>query len=153
MNRVAQDGLLVAPRISAASFDTAIRRPNKRNKITVLELSEQSMDLPSVLTAICDRVFHSSAFRKWLASVIGAHLRVTQGQVRCFRPGLDYTLAIQNPTSASEKFSLNLCFVNDFGNDDEKSWSSGDVGGYLCHMKTKPFEKMSTPAEVYMEER
>lgn len=116
------------------------------------ELSEQSMDLPSVLTAICDRVFHSSAFRKWLASVIGAHLRVTQGQVRCFRPGLDYTLAIQNPTSASEKFSLNLCFVNDFGNDDEKSWSSGDVGGYLCHMKTKPFEKMSTPAEVYMEE-
>jgi|TARA_A100001234_G_scaffold211844_1_gene212845 Oxoglutarate and iron-dependent oxygenase degradation C-term. len=87
-----------------------------------------------------------------MASVIGAHLRVTQGQVRCFRPGLDYTLAIQNPTSASEKFSLNLCFVNDFGNDDEKSWSSGDVGGYLCHMKTKPFEKMSTPAEVYTEE-
>lgn len=115
------------------------------------ELSKQSLDFSSVLTTICDRVFNSSSFGKWLASVVGTDLRLTQGQVRCFRPGLDYTLAIQNPTSGSGQFSLNLCFVNDFRNDDKESWSSGDVGGYLCHMKTKA-SKMDTPAEVYTEE-
>jgi hypothetical protein len=45
-----------------------------------------------------------------------------------------------------------LCFVDDFDVQKKQIWSDGEVGGYVCHLKSASFNDAKTPAEVYKNE-
>jgi len=109
-------------------------------------------DLPGFLYDIRTRVFNSESFGRWLTEIIGCGLDITDEQIRCFRPGLDYTVAVQQPTVGQNRTSMTLCFVNDFDVQKRQIWSDGDVGGYVCHLKSGPSDDTKTPAEVYQNE-
>jgi len=109
-------------------------------------------DFPGFLHYIRTRVFNSESFGRWLAEIVGCDLDITDEQIRCFRPGLDYTVAVQQPTTGQSRASMILCFVDDFDVQKKQIWSDGEVGGYVCHLKSASFNDAKTPAEVYKNE-
>lgn len=104
-------------------------------------------DLTATLNAIKSNVFESSSFERWLSTIFGSNLWIMKEETRCFRPGWDYTVAIQQTNERARQISMNICFVDDFDERKRSAWSSGEVGGYVCHVSATG--KSQGPAEVY----
>ena len=49
------------------------------------------------------------------------------GEVRRFRPGLDYTLAHYGVLTKEPRLDCTLCFVDDKDDEGEESWGAGEV--------------------------
>jgi len=108
----------------------------------------ESADLGNYLTKISEYLFKSKAFGHWLTKVVTRQVGLGEGTIRRFRSGLDYTVALPYSRHYDNQISLTLCFVDDFDIASKHLWSSGDVGGYTCHM-TPCEERNAAVAEVY----
>ncbi|KAJ2774580.1 putative component of NuA3 histone acetyltransferase complex, partial [Coemansia nantahalensis] len=82
----------------------------------------------SPLAALRDGLFNTPAFARWLAAVTGLALCARRGLVRRFRPGLDYTLATPDGTTAPVLDAV-LCLAA-----RPAAWADGAVGGYHCYI-------------------
>ena len=94
----------------------------------------------------------SDPFARWMSCIVDGQLGLLDDMIRRFRRGSDYTVAIQNPDEDGNRITATLCFVNDFTPTSRIDWSNGEVGGYVCHMRSSVGDKVSTPAEVYQQE-
>ncbi|OUS42031.1 Oxoglutarate and iron-dependent oxygenase degradation C-term-domain-containing protein [Ostreococcus tauri] len=122
-----------------------------KNSKEEAEMVPNCTDIHLLLCQIRSHVFNSGSFERWLASIVGSsNLGVTNAEIRCFRPGHDYTVAVQKPISHAKHISTILCFVDDFEASEKHMWASGEVGGYICHIGVT--KKSVSPAEIYEEE-
>jgi len=96
-----------------------------------------SADLASRLRALVADLFSTSEFRSWLHAATQVEpLGEAPVQVRRFRPGMDYTVAVcpeqALPTDASLDVVLTL--VGDTSTDAMKQWESEEVGGFESYI-------------------
>jgi hypothetical protein len=71
-------------------------------------------------------LFGSDSFRRWLGLICSLKVEKYRSQVRRFRPGLDYTLALSN--------QFPLLHLNLLLTPDHDLWETGDVGGYSSYL-------------------
>ena len=74
-------------------------------------------------------------------SMVGCH-----GEVRRFRPGLDYTVAHYGVLTTDPRLDVVLTFVND-ESMSSASWADGECGGFEAYILADDDE--DGPAEVY----
>ena len=90
----------------------------------------QRSDVGDALEIIRKEVFATTEFINWIETVTGSMCRLSDSEIRRFRPGFDYTLAHETRESCAE-IDITACFT---GDSIPSSWESGDVGGYRCFM-------------------
>jgi Rps23 Pro-64 3,4-dihydroxylase Tpa1-like proline 4-hydroxylase len=101
--------------------------PAHLQRFVVLEGSavDEEIHQSNVLLKV-QECFASSAFRKWLYMITSLESSQYRSQIRRFRPGLDYTLALSNPQPL-----LHCVLSLTPGHDD---WESGELGGYASYL-------------------
>lgn len=103
--------------------------------------------------------FFSSAFARWLGLVSGDAMGSVEGQVRRFRPGLDYTVAHYGTLAVPgcEALDVSLCFVEEEQTAlDKRLWRSGDCGGFDCYIglaEAPDAERAMRTAETYSQRK
>ncbi|KAI8085985.1 Oxoglutarate and iron-dependent oxygenase degradation C-term-domain-containing protein [Halteromyces radiatus] len=90
---------------------------------------EDDQDMTSILFSQLQDHLESIAFRHWLLLLSKLALKSYRSMVRRFRPGLDYTLATI-PMEQSGLLDVTFSLVS----QQDASWKTCDVGGYLCYM-------------------
>ncbi len=72
------------------------------------------------------------------------------GQVRRFRPGLDYTVAHYGILTNDPRLDCVLCFCDD-REEAGDAWEAGEVGGFEAYLLADEEERSA--AEVYRQVR
>jgi len=89
------------------------------------------------------------AFAKVLAYISSAELTASRGEVRRFRPGLDYTIAHFGQLGyEGHRLDCTLCFVDDSGPMKAQTWENDNAGGFESYMEADADNK-AEDAEVY----
>lgn len=70
-------------------------------------------EIGQILNEILSELFKSSAFHRFLHFVTTLIFQGVRGEIRRFRPGLDYTVAHYGIITKEPWLDMNLCFVND----------------------------------------
>ena len=96
-----------------------------------------------------DLLRHPS-FLKVIQYVSGAaEITRARGEVRRFRPGLDYTMAHYGQLGyAGFRLDCTLCFVDDAGPVKSEAWGCDDFGGFDTYMAAED-DASAEAAEVY----
>ena len=152
--------------ISSKDFSQSLKRKQLSQKLL--------QDIGTRLKKIKDQLFASSAFRKLIYIYTGYFPQQVRGEVRRFRPGLDYTVAHYGILTSQAMIDASLCVLNDcnvmltastsskVGNIDvdyefdyenanevEEIWQSGDIGGFECYIKAEEGNDGVEAAESY----
>lgn len=109
----------------------------------------------SMLDHIKEKVFESPIFARYLKRLtsLDQPTGVKDGAIRCFRPGLDYTVAHYGLLVPESVLDATLCFVSDEDEDDKATWEYGDVGGFECYIEADDDdEDDNEAADEYNEE-
>lgn len=114
-------------------------------------------DAGALLAALRRDLFSTGAFARLLRRLTSVQMLGHSGEVRRFRPGLDYTVAHYGVLTCDPRLDCVLCFVDDgknggggggaaaaaaagpsSGADDDPSaaeaWADGEVGGYEAYV-------------------
>ncbi|EEH57846.1 uncharacterized protein MICPUCDRAFT_2294, partial [Micromonas pusilla CCMP1545] len=96
-------------------------------------------------------VFASEAFARLLTALTGWRPTAHKGDVRRFRPGLDYTVAHHGILTVDPRLDATLCVVDDEGEDDAQAWDFGECGGFECYIAADEsgVASAAATAEVY----
>eukprot|EP00928_Gymnodinium_smaydae_P039022 TRINITY_DN26761_c0_g1_i1.p1 TRINITY_DN26761_c0_g1~~TRINITY_DN26761_c0_g1_i1.p1 ORF type:complete len:650 (+),score=173.76 TRINITY_DN26761_c0_g1_i1:288-1952(+) len=109
--------------------------------------------LGSRLRQLSAELFGSAAFRRWLAACTRlAPERSSRLDVRRFRPGLDYTVAVREAgASAEEEAELDatLTLVGSSVPNDTELWQGEEVGGFESYLAADEDEETAEAQEVY----
>lgn len=98
----------------------------------------------SLLQHVKVKVFESDPFKRYLDRITSLGLPIAvrhnpddnlSGEIRRFRPGLDYTVAHYGLLVQESVLDATMCFVRDENDDDKHAWESGDVGGFECYIE------------------
>lgn len=111
----------------------------------------------SILSYLKKQLFQSSQFGRLLKhySSLGMPLGL-KGNVRRFRPGLDYTIAHYGILTKQPVLDATMCFVRGSGkqslgrdddNEDDLLWQSDDTGGFECYIAADVDEDNSEEAD------
>ena len=97
-------------------------------------------DIGTLLQHVKTNVFESEQFKRYLDRItsLGQPIVVRDGgggEIRRFRPGLDYTVAHYGLLVEESVLDATMCFVCDDNEDDKHAWESGDVGGFECYIE------------------
>lgn len=98
----------------------------------------------SLLSAVYEELISSVPFANLIRTFTTLSMRGCQGEVRRFRPGLDYTVAHYGVLTRDPRLDVVFCFVNDSPMD---SWGDGECGGFEAYVLAD--EEEDGPAEVY----
>lgn len=96
--------------------------------------------LGSVLGAILNDLFASQEFHRFLKSLTDLSLSFVNGEVRCFRPGSDYTLGRAQTCPRKEILTCLWGFHEGLDEMNKLAWKSGEYGGYECFIEADEFE-------------
>ena len=121
-----------------------------------------------------DPVIFATSVRKLIYIYTGYYPQQVRGEVRRFRPGLDYTVAHYGILTSQAMIDASLCVLGDcnamltastsskvsnidvdyefkYGdaNEVEEIWQSGDVGGFECYIKAEEGNDGVEAAESY----
>lgn len=115
--------------------------------------AEGSQVIGSLLHHVKTKVFESLPFARYLKKItsLDRPTGVRSGQIRRFRPGLDYTVAHYGLLVEQSVLDATMCFVYD-DNDEKDVWESGDCGGFECYIEADDEENESGPADEYNED-
>jgi Rps23 Pro-64 3,4-dihydroxylase Tpa1-like proline 4-hydroxylase len=114
---------------------------------------DQQQEPGALLAALRTEVFSSGAFARLLRRLTSIQMLGHAGEVRRFRPGLDYTVAHYGVLTSDPRMDCVLCFVDD-GKDGvgaaakagpssgaaaattaaAEAWADGEVGGYEAYV-------------------
>lgn len=78
-------------------------------------------------------VFQSPSFRRWLHQITGIRSSEGHSEMRCFRPGSDYTIAVHRPQK-KDTLDAVLCFVHSPNEEIQMQWDLGEVGGFEAYL-------------------
>jgi Rps23 Pro-64 3,4-dihydroxylase Tpa1-like proline 4-hydroxylase len=133
---------------------THMHRFLEYNRVDDKDASDNSIG--DVLFDIRRDLLQSQSFARFLAIITSLRPTGYKGQIRRFRPGLDYTVAHAGLLTESAVLDATLCFVAGSGKqqvidedelegndgDSQKpfdeadvAWQSGDVGGFECYIE------------------
>jgi hypothetical protein len=120
-------------------------------KVASQDTRQKGCKVAAALQRCAHELFASRAFGKWLRRVTDLGVVAMQGQLRRFRPGLDYTVATgvlaSEGAEALPRLDATLCFVDDEAESDALAWQSGEVGGFQCYIVAD--EEANAAAETY----
>ena len=97
-----------------------------------------------MLSEIFDNVISSVPFANLIRTFTTLTMVGCHGEVRRFRPGLDYTVAHYGALTNDPRLDVVLTFVDDAPMD---SWGDGECGGFEAYLLAD--EEEDGPAEVY----
>ena len=100
----------------------------------------------ALLRRIETEVFQSEAFYHLLHQLTGVTLLGGDSEVRCFRPGSDYTIALYSSLK-KETLDAVLCFVHCPDEAARAQWDLGEVGGFEAYLLADTKEESA--ADVY----
>jgi len=125
--------------------------------------------LGTALTLVRNRLLYQPCFRRFLQLILGPGLqidcddntRTNNGEIRRFRKGRDYSLAISEPTSSSPssssgstttnapRYHLDVAYmVAEESGKARDHWDSEDAGGYESYHEKERSDQAD--AEVYV---
>lgn len=158
--------------VSTILLKDALQSHTKSSKSTASSVIKR--DVGSILTLVHSQLFQSTVFAKYLHLLTSLKPTTYRGEVRRFRPGLDYTVAHYGGMTVEPRLDATLCFValqsashsddtkevvdeeNDDADDDEDDdedydnvWASGDVGGFECYIEADADAETAEAAEVF----
>lgn len=102
--------------------------------------------LGSLLQDVYDNLITSVPFANLIRTFTTLSMVGCQGEVRRFRPGLDYTVAHYGVLTKDPRLDVVLTFVND-ESMSSASWADGECGGFEAYLLADDEE--DGPAEVY----
>ena len=125
--------------------------PHKRRHLQFREhkidnLSSATGRIGDFLHRIETEVFQTEAFYHLLHQLTGVTLTGGDSEVRCFRPGSDYTIALYSPSN-KETLDAVLCFVHCPDEVAQAQWDLGEVGGFEAYLLADTKEESA--ADVY----
>lgn len=100
-------------------------------------------ELGRLMQDIYDKVFCSMPFCHLMRSFTTLTVLGRRGEIRRFRPGLDYTVAHYGALTKDPRMDVVLCFVD----EKEADWGDGEVGGFEAYLLAD--DEDDGPAEVY----
>ena len=114
--------------------------------LTYEEANEPSSHntMGSLLSDVYTRLISSIPFANLIRTFTTLSMLGCQGEIRRFRPGLDYTVAHYGALTKDPRLDVVFCFVNDAPMD---SWGDGECGGFEAYLLAD--EEEDGPAEVY----
>ncbi len=125
---------------SGISSEWKLRGPAHKQRFLEYQPDSQSSDdcqmIGSLLHHVKINVFESDEFARYLRRLtsLDRPTGVRSGQIRRFRPGLDYTVAHYGLLVDQSVLDATMCFVYD-ENDENIVWESGDCGGFECYIE------------------
>ena len=107
----------------------------------------------SLLHHVKTKVFESEEFGRFLRRLTSLDQPngVKSGQIRRFRPGLDYTVAHFGLLVDESVLDATMCFVYD-ENEETDVWESGDCGGFECYIEADDEGEEYGAADEYNED-
>lgn len=114
-----------------------------------IETTSCSSRLGQTMKDVRESLFKSEQFSRFL--YILTHMKPTsrRGEVRRFRPGLDYTVAHYGTMVEESRLDATLCVCSVKDEDEAEAWESGDVGGFECYIEADADADAAATAEVY----
>ena len=88
----------------------------------------------ALLRDVRDGLFSSESFARLLTALTGLRPTAHKGEIRRFRPGLDYTVAHHGILTVDPRLDATMCVVDDEGQLESSSWDFGEVGGFECYI-------------------
>ena len=88
----------------------------------------------ALLRDVRDGLFSSESFARLLTALTGLRPTAHKGEIRRFRPGLDYTVAHHGILTVDPRLDATMCVVDDEGHLESSSWDFGEVGGFECYI-------------------
>lgn len=115
--------------------------------------TENSQVVGSLLYHVKTQVFESPQFARFLHRLtsLDQPTSVRSGQIRRFRPGLDYTVAHYGLLVNQSVLDATMCFVYD-NNEENIVWESGDCGGFECYIEADDEDDGEGAADEYNED-
>ncbi|KAK2080949.1 hypothetical protein QBZ16_000803 [Prototheca wickerhamii] len=101
------------------------------------------------LADVCHNLLATPAFRRFIYKLTTLELIGERGEVRRFRPGLDYTVAHHGVLAAKPCLDAVLCVLGADTPESHELWEAGEVGGYEAYLLADDDEEAPTKAEVY----
>jgi hypothetical protein len=98
----------------------------------------------SLFSELYEKLILSVPFANLIRTFTTLSMLGCQGEIRRFRPGLDYTVAHYGALTKDPRLDVVFCFVNDAPMD---SWGDGECGGFEAYLLAD--EEEDGPAEVY----
>ena len=127
---------------SGVSSEWLLRGPAHKQRYLEYQADAKSTDdcqvIGSLLNHVKTHVLESLPFARFLKRLTSLEqpTGVLLGQIRRFRPGLDYTVAHYGLMVDQSVLDATLCFVYD-ENDENIVWESGDCGGFECYIEAE----------------
>ena len=107
---------------------------------------EQPCPVGQLLQRVYDELISTVSFANLIRSFTTLSMIGCQGEVRRFRPGLDYTVAHYGALTKDPRLDVVLTFVNQ-DSMSSASWADGECGGFEAYLLAD--EDEDGPAEVY----
>lgn len=99
-----------------------------------------------ILHRIETQLFQSQSFCALLHELTGLTCLNGRSEVRSFRPGSDYTIAVYDQNKPDSLDAV-LCFVNESQEEAKLKWDCGEVGGFEAYLLADTEE--AAAADVY----
>ena len=143
---------------SGISAEWKLRGPAHKQRFLEYQPDAESTEdckiTGSLLQHLKVQVFESEQLARFLKRItsLDKPTGISRGQIRRFRPGLDYTVAHYGLLVDRSVLDATMCFVYDDG-DDKDAWESGDIGGFECYIEADDEdEKDKGHADEYNED-
>jgi Rps23 Pro-64 3,4-dihydroxylase Tpa1-like proline 4-hydroxylase len=88
----------------------------------------------AALREVKETLLASEPFARLLTALTGLRPTAHKGEIRRFRPGLDYTVAHRGCLTTDPRLDATLCLVDDDGDLNSSAWDFGEVGGFECYI-------------------
>eukprot|EP01041_Mallomonas_annulata_P012573 gene12573-26479_t len=124
--------------------------PTHKRRHMIFDEDGGSCDIGRRLRDVHTELLQSSHFSWYIHQLTTLKTTGVRGDVRRFRPGLDYTVAHYGAMTSVPRLDATLCFVSTETEDEEPAdsiWENGDVGGFECYIGAD--EEEADAAEVY----
>ncbi|GFR40250.1 hypothetical protein Agub_g822 [Astrephomene gubernaculifera] len=88
----------------------------------------------SLLHTVRRELLGSGAFCRLLKAITSVTMLGQTGEVRRFRPGMDYTVAHYGILTTDPRLDVVLTFVDDATDEAAAAWQAGEVGGFEAYL-------------------
>jgi Rps23 Pro-64 3,4-dihydroxylase Tpa1-like proline 4-hydroxylase len=142
---------------SGISAEWKLQGPAHKQRFLEYQPESESTDscqmIGSLMHHVKTQVFESQQFARYLRRLtsLDQPTGVRKGQIRRFRPGLDYTVAHYGLLVDQSVLDATMCFVYD-ENDENMVWESGDCGGFECYIEADDEDEETGAADEYNED-
>eukprot|EP00934_Nitzschia_sp_Nitz4_P002675 Nitzschia sp. Nitz4//scaffold202_size38995//21303//22991//NITZ4_007632-RA/size38995-processed-gene-0.38-mRNA-1//1//CDS//3329541384//2665//frame0 len=143
---------------SGISSEWQLRGPAPKQRYLEFQSNTQSAEdsqvVGGLLNHVKTKVFESPSFARYLRKLtsLDAPSGIQSGEIRRFRPGLDYTVAHYGLLVEKSVLDATMCFVFDDNEEEREAWESGDCGGFECYIEADEEDGENGPADEYNED-